>query len=137
MEGIQDNGYTRLRYTEGEWSYEDRYTGYFRSWGHETVFYKGKPIWAQTYGGGMEEKYLGDDEFADRTFGFLKKAMGQGEKQTQFQPRGQKFFKEGDWEYHCSVEGDISKFKGSEEIRFKGEKVFTHDFVGGLVFSKD
>lgn len=135
--GVLEDGYIKLRHARGDWSYEDRYTGYFRSWGHETVFHKGKPVWAQTYGGGMEEKYIQDKGFAHETFEFLKKALSSGEKQTQFQPRGQNSFKDGDWEYRCSMSGDISKFKGSEEIRFKGEKVFTHDFVGGLILSKD
>lgn len=137
MKGVVEDGYVKLKHVRGEWSYEDRYTGYFRSWGHETVFNKGKPVWVQAYGGGMEEKYIEDREFAHGTFEFLKKALKSGEKHTQFQPRGQNSFKDGDWEYHCTISGDISRFRGSEEIRFKGEKIFTHDFVGGLVLSKE
>ncbi len=137
MTGISENGYKVLAYKKGDWSYQDRYTGWFRSWGTETIFYKGKQVWVQNYGGGMEEKYTKDTKFAQETFEFLKKALKSGEKTGQFQPRGQKFFKEGDWEYHSYLNGNISRFTGSEEIGHKGERAFFHDFIGGLVIPKE
>ena len=136
MVGTVENGYTTLTHRNGDWSYQDRYAGWFRSWGTETIFYKGKQVWVQNYGGGMEAQYTQDADFARETFEFLKNALKSGEKAGQFQPRGQKFFKEGDWEYHSSLNGDISRFIGSEEIIYKGKKVFFHDFVGGLVIPK-
>jgi hypothetical protein len=136
MAGTVEGGYTALAYRKGDWNYKDMYTGWFRSWGTETIFYKGRPVWVQNYGGGMEEKHVQDTAFAHETFEFLKKALKSGEKAGQFQPRGQKFFKDGDWEYHSSLNGDISAFTGSEEIRHKGERVFFHDFVGGIVIPK-
>ena len=137
MTGTAENGYMVLTHIRGDWIYQDKYTGWFRSWGTETISYKGKQVWIQNYGGGMEERYIQDAGFARETFEFLKKALKNGEKMTQFQPRGQKLFKEGAWEYHGSLDGDISKFTGSEEIRYKGEKVFFHNFLGGLVIHKE
>ena len=31
------------------------------------------------------------------------------EKETEFQPRGSKDFQDGEWQYHCEVEGTIEK----------------------------
>ncbi len=81
----------------------------------------------------MTDKYKGNGEFADQTFGFLKKAMSAGDKASSFQPRGPKTFTDGDWSYQSKLEGDIVKFEGSESISYKGEIVFTHNFIGGLV----
>ena len=84
----------------------------------------------------MAKKFQGDANFAHETFDFLKKALSAGEKKSEFQPRGPKLFIAGDWRYVCDWSGDISKFKGYEEISFNGESVFTHDFLGGLVVGK-
>ena len=133
----KEPGFIELEYKEGDLYYKDSYCGYFQSWGRETVWFEGKPLWTQIYGGGMTEPYLNDDEFAHTTFTFLKKALSDGEKENDFQPRGPSSFKDGDWGYACEWEGDITRFKGSETITFKGEIVFTHNFIGGLVLAKE
>lgn len=125
--------FKELEYKEGKWRYLDSYTGFFQSWGRETVWYDNKPFWVQVYGGGMAEKFQDDKEFAHKTFEFLKKALSAGEKQKSFQPRGPNTFADGDYEYSCEWRGDISKFDGHEKILFKGELVFTHVFLGGLI----
>ena len=128
-------GFKELEFKEGGWEYRDSYAGFFQSWGQEVVWHKGKPFWNQIYGGGMTRKFQNNENFAVKTFGFLKKALSAGERQEEFQPRGPKKFSERDWEYVCEWEGDITNFKGSEKILFKGEIVFTHDFLGGLILS--
>jgi hypothetical protein len=130
-------GFKELDYMSGDWYYRDSYTGFFRSWGQEVVYYKDKPFWTSLYGGGMTDESQGDNEFAIKTFGFLKKAMSAGEKSSQFQPRGPKSFDEGEWSYSCEFKGDIKKFQGSEKIHFRGEVVFTHNFIGGIVKSQE
>ena len=127
-------GFKELEYRDGDWYYRDSYTGFFQSWGQEVVWHKDKPVWNSLYGGGMAEKFHGDRDFAKQTFEFLKKVLRQ--KESEFQPRGPEKLTEGDWEYKCNMEGDIKNFKGSEKILYKGEVVFTHDFIGGVVISK-
>jgi hypothetical protein len=129
----QEPGFKDLEFKEGDWHYKDSYTGFFQSWGRETIWFKGKPFWAQLYGGGMVKEFHGDAEFAHKTFAFLKKAMSAGDKKEEFQPRGPKSFSDGDWKYTCTVKGDITSFQGSEKITLRGKTVFTHSFVGGLV----
>lgn len=125
-------GFEELEYTEGDWYYRDSYTGSLRSWGQEVIWYKGEPIWSCLYGGGMTPEKM-DTTFARETFGFLKKAFLIGDKENTFQPRGPVDFQDGDWKYHCELNGDITKFKGTESISRNNTVVFTHDFVGGLV----
>lgn len=133
----QRDGFSEYEYKEGEFYYRDSYTGYFTSAGQEVIWYQGKPVWTQSYGGGMTPQHRDDAEFADQTFNFLMKALARGEKIERFQPRGEKSFKEGDWEYQCDWKGDITEFKGAEKILHKDELVFTHNFFGGLLGQKE
>ncbi len=132
----QRPGFIELEYKEGDWHYRDSYAGFFRSWGQEVVRYKGKPIWTQLYGGGMEKAYISNTQFAHQTFQFLKKAMSSGEKSGMFQPRGPERFRQGDWKYTSTWDGDINTFIGSEKITYKGKTVFTHSFLGGIFIVK-
>jgi hypothetical protein len=129
----EESGFKELEFKQGRWYYKDSYTGYFQSWGREVVWHDGVPMWTQIYGGGMANKYHKDKKFSHNTFDFLKKALSAGEKQKRFQPRGPGQFKQKDWEYICEWKGDISKFIGNEKISFKGEVVFSHFFLGGLI----
>ncbi len=131
----QRSGFKELEYKESDWYYRDSYTGFFRSWGQEVIWFKGEPFWNQLYGGGMVDKFNNDTKFARQTFGFLKKALSAGEKQESFQPRGPKYFTDHDWGYVCEWKGDITNFKGNEKILLKRETVFTHNFFGGLILT--
>ena len=127
-----EKGFHELEYRSGDFYYKDSYSGHFQSWGRETVWHKNKPIWSSLYGGGMEKKFHGNVDFTHQTFNFLKKAMSAGEKQKEFQPRGPSEYENDDWMYRVKWNGDISKFLGHEDILYKGEVVFTHDFFGGF-----
>jgi hypothetical protein len=131
----EECGFKELEFGDkgSEWYYKDSYTGFFQSWGREVVWHNKKPFWTQIYGGGMTAKFQNDTKFAHETFDFLKKALSAGEKQEKFQPRGPDRFTDGDWEYICKWKGDITRFEGREKILFRGEVVFTHDFLGGLI----
>lgn len=132
----EEPSFKDLNFEEGDWFYKDSYTGFFQSWGREVVWYEKKPFWTQIYGGGMTEKFQKDTQFAHQTFDFLKKALSTGEKQAEFQPRGPTKFADGDWEYSCKWNGDLTRFEGHEQIMFKGEVVFIHDFLGGLILAR-
>jgi hypothetical protein len=132
----EEAGFKELEYREGDWFYKDSYTGFFQSWGRETVWFKNKPIWTQLYGGGMVADCRDNEAFAHETFNFLKKALSAGEKEEVFQPRGPREFTDGDWLYSCQSNGDITNFSGHEQIFFKGRIVFIHDFLGGLILAR-
>ncbi|MBD3319269.1 hypothetical protein GF342_05160 [Candidatus Woesearchaeota archaeon] len=128
------NGFKSITYQKGEWLYNDSYTGFFRSYGSETIFFKGQPVWVSQYGGGMTEEFQ-EEAFAKRTFQFLKEAFRQAHD-GNFQFRGPPRYVRDDWEYHMQWRGSAASFTGSEHIRYKGSVVFTHEFFGGLVQDK-
>ncbi|MCA9381557.1 hypothetical protein KC678_04795 [Candidatus Dojkabacteria bacterium] len=109
----ETDGYKVLKYENGDWEYEDKYTGYARSWGSETVKYKGEIVWKVVYGGGMIEEI----------------------PEGVFAHRGPEHFEEGKWHYSSKTHGDITYFHGDEEISFEGKVVFFHRFIGGLVIA--
>jgi hypothetical protein len=131
-------GMQELEYKDktGRWHYKDSYAGFFQSWDREVIWFDGKPFWCQIYGGGMKKKFHKDAEFVHKTFSFLKKALSSTKEENIFQPRGPRFFSDGDWKYECKFKGDITGFKGNEKIKFKDKAVFTHEFVGGLFLYK-
>ncbi len=126
-------GFQELAFEDGDWSYRDSYTGYIRSRGQEIIRYRGDPVWAQSYGGGMEGRFARDRDLSDRNMAFLKTALSSGDKRTRFQPRGPHELVRGDWRYAAEWAGDIAEFRGTEEIHHRGELVFTHQFIGGLI----
>lgn len=126
------NGFKELNFTEGDYSYRDTYTGFFRSRGIEIVTYKNEPVWVASYGGGMLKE---DADFALETFHFLKQAFLTDE--VDFQTfRGPHHFEHDKWGYKYEQEGDIEEFTGSEEIYFDNKLVFFHRIIGGLIKQK-
>lgn len=119
--------FKELVFEEGDFSYRDSYTGYIRSRGMELVRFKDKPVWAAVYGGGMVD---GKKDLAHHCFEFLKKAFLARDEDSF---RGPKEFTYGDWKYLYNQEGDVTEFSGYEEIHYKGELVFFHRVIGGLI----
>lgn len=74
----------------------------------------------------------GKESLSNKTFGFLKKALSSEEKGFN-SLRGPHEFVDGDWKYIYTQEGDITDFYGYEEIYNKGEKLFWHRAVGGIL----
>ena len=87
-----------------------------------------------SYNGGMLEKYHGNLDFVKQTYAFLKETLKKVEEQRSF--RGPKKFKQEDFEYIDSSEGDIKSFKGTEKIFYRGEIVYKQDYIGGLIIPK-
>jgi hypothetical protein len=130
-EHSERSGFREFVYAEGDYSYRDSYVGYTRSRGAEVIRYKGKPIWASSYGGGMVE---GKEELAEKTFDFLKKALRAADPGT-LSVRGPQHFIFGPWIYEFNMAGDIMEFTAKEEIFYKGDLVFFHHIIGGQIKS--
>lgn len=133
-------GFKELEYKEGKWEYRDSYIGFFLAPGQEVVRFKGKPVWAMSYSGGIREEHRKDIKFAKKVFSFLKKALSNVSKDMPF--RGPvnfdegKIFDKGDFRYFNFIEGNIEDFSGLETITYKGEEVFRQKYIGGLVKNK-
>lgn len=126
-------GFVELVFTDGDLSYRDSYTGFYRSWGEELVRYNNEPYWTSLYGGGM---VAGKESFAKETFDFLKRALQQKEKGI-FSVRGLQLYEDGEWKHAYIQKGDYDNFSGYQEIFYKGDLVFFHHVMGGLVKGKD
>lgn len=122
-------GFTEMVYQDGDFYYRDSWTGYIRSRGMELVRYKDEPVWSCLYGGGIVN---GHETLADDCFEFLKKAMLAKGTDTQ-SARGPEQFADDDWSYSYTQEGDKTEFSGYEEIKHRGELVFFHRVIGGVI----
>lgn len=116
-----------LEYSENNWSYHDNYFGGEPYGGREVVFYKEKPVWMQVYYG-----YVNDRSLINETYAFLKLALRQNTQDT-IPVRGPNVFKDGEWEYGFTVEGNMSRYNGVEAITYKGNVVYKAHISGGLV----
>jgi len=116
-----------LQYKEGDYVYRDRYFGSEKFGGEEVVWFKEKPVWVMNYYGGIEKQILD----SERVFGFLRKALLRISPDKPF--RGPHFYQEGDFEYADSSSGDITRFKGTEEITYQREPVHRLEYAGGLI----
>lgn len=128
-------GFFEMEYSKGEMRYRDSFVGYYRSTGQEIVRYNDIPIWATNYNGGVIDEYIGNKEFFKELELFLRTALAESDS-DDYAPRGPKLFVQGDWEYQCTWEGDITAFSGVEHIYFKNEEVFYHNFFGGIIIGK-
>ncbi|KYK26233.1 hypothetical protein AYK26_05490 [Euryarchaeota archaeon SM23-78] len=121
-------------YVKGDFEYVDSYAGYYYAPGQEVIRYKEAPVWNMSYNGGMLLRFHGDLEFSKKTYEFLKKALAEVKPERPF--RGPERFTDGNFKYHDESEGDITNFKGTERIFFRGVEVYRQDYIGGLIIPK-
>lgn len=115
-----------LTYQEGDYLYIDSYLGTDDFVGEEVVWHEGKIFWGMNYYGKCLE-----EEIPEGMTNFLKEAL---KKPSTIMPlRGPKYFKQGDFKYKCSYDGDLDCFSGEEEIFYKGKKVYFLMFHGGIL----
>ena len=126
--------FKELEFKEGDWEYRDSYSGFYFAPGQEIVRFKGKPVWNMSYNGGMLIKYHGDFVFAKKVYAVLKEALKLVKELRPF--RGPNKLIKGDFEYVDNSEGDVTSFKGTEKIFYKGEEVYKQDYIGGLIIQK-
>ncbi|MAT40823.1 MAG: XRE family transcriptional regulator [Anaerolineaceae bacterium] len=117
-----------LTFKEGELVYLDSYLGDLDFLGEEAVWYQNKPVWGMNYFGRMTT------EKTPTGFGqFLKSTLLQVPEEMPF--RGPEEYSEGEFRYTCTVEGDLTWFRGKELVFYKGEKIYQLYFHGGKIRS--
>jgi len=132
---VERPGFKELKFSEGEWKYRDSYTGFYAAPGQEVVRFKGVPVWAMAYSGGMKLKDIGNEKLAKQTFDFLKKALMKVDVSKPF--RGPQLFDEGPFRYYSLSKGDLTNFTLHEHIKYKGREVFSQECIGGLIIHKN
>lgn len=112
-----------FEHSEGELKYIDTYLGGEIFLGEEGIWKDNTPIWAMNYKGRvLEEGFSGD---------FLKETLSLVNKVMPY--RGPLVYENGDYKYHCIVQGDFKWFKGYEEIFYNNKKVYECMFHGGAI----
>ena len=81
------------------------------------------PYWCMNYAG----RVMGDNFSGD----FLKDALLNVPEDKPF--RGPEEYVDGDYSYHCDIDGDFEWFQGKEIICYKGKQVYECYFHGGLI----
>ncbi|MGN1147207.1 MAG: DUF5680 domain-containing protein [Lachnospiraceae bacterium] len=110
-------------YEEGDYAYYDTYLGGERFAGEEAVWHQGLPIWSMNYAGRVVgENFSGD---------FLKEALCHVPANMPY--RGPAVYSNGDYHYHCKVEGEFAWYQGYEEIFYRDEKIYECYFHGGIL----
>jgi hypothetical protein len=111
-----------LKFSKGNFIYQDKYFGTNPFCGEEIVLLKGKVIWGMNYYGKAEDKEV---------YKFLKRALMKVSKEKPF--RGPLNLKEGDLEYKNKVSGSLKKFSGIEIVTKNKKGIYRRSYHGGFV----
>jgi hypothetical protein len=112
-----------LEYEKENLKYIDTYLGGEKFAGEEALWENNKPFWAMNYIG----RILSDGFNGD----FLKEALLNVPIDMPY--RGPREYKNNNYTYKCTVEGDFDWFRGYEEIFNGNIKVYECMFHGGII----
>ena len=112
-----------LKYIEDNLMYIDTYLGGEKFAGEEALWCDNVPFWSMNYVG----RVIADGFSGD----FLKECLSLVPKEYPY--RGPLVYHNGDYKYHCVVNGEFEWFTGYEEIFCNDIKVFECLFHGGSV----
>lgn len=112
-----------LQYVEGNLKYIDTYLGGEQFAGEEALWCEDSPVWSMNYIG----RIIGDG-FSGA---FLKECLLSVPKEYPY--RGPLVYQNGEYKYHCIIDGEFEWFNGYEEIFFNDIKVYECIFHGGSI----
>jgi transcriptional regulator with XRE-family HTH domain len=112
-----------LEYIEENLKYIDTYLGGEQFAGEEALWKDDIPFWSMNYTG----RIIGEG-FSGK---FLKEALNLVPKENPY--RGPMVYQDGQYKYHCIVNGEFEWFQGYEEIYFDDTKVYECFFHGGII----
>lgn len=112
-----------LEYVEGNFKYIDTYLGGEQFGGEEALWKDDVPFWTMNYMGRvLDERFSGS---------FLKEVLSLVPKENPY--RGPVIYQNGQYKYHCVVNGKFNWFQGYEEIYYEEIKVYECFFHGGSI----
>lgn len=112
-----------LRFIENGLKYIDTYLGGEKFAGEEALWLDDSPFWAMNYMG----RIIADGFSGD----FLKECLSLVPKEYPY--RGPLVYQNGEFKYHCVVNGEFEWFSGYEEIFRNDIKVYECIFHGGCI----
>lgn len=110
-------------YEDGKYKYIDTYLGGEKFIGEEAIWVSDIPVWSMNYIGRLLEE--------DQSYDFLMEALSHSTKEMPY--RGPVIYQNGDYIYHCNVQGTFEWFQGYEEIFYGNKKVYECYFHGGCI----
>lgn len=116
-------------FEKGNLIYHDTYFGSRDFIGEEVVYKDGNPVWGMNFYGYILSETTDGEELYD----FLREAMMQ-EYSNTLPVRGPQDYKKDNWEYTKSVEGELNRFTGTEEIYRAGMLLYRGYYHGGLIY---
>lgn len=124
---------TRLKsedyhFEKGGLIYHDTYFGGRDFIGGEIVYKDKIPVWGMNYYGYVLEPSVSEKE----VYGFLRKALMQDYFDV-IPVRGPKSYEDNIWRYTNTVEGNLARFTGKEEIYSGNELVYLAHYHGGSI----
>jgi len=125
----ESDGSTTIPFEKGPWKPYDNFFGGEPYGGRTVVFYEGKPYWIMVYYGWVAEGVENGPVYE-----ILRKALAKMPEDHPY--RGPKEFKDGEYIYSNSWEGEIDRFEGEETILKGQELVYKANYIGGLVDQK-
>lgn len=112
-----------LEYREDDLYYRDTYLGSASFAGEEAVWFSDRPVWVMNYMGRvLQPQFSGD---------FLKICLFNVTEELPI--RGPLVYSEGEYTYHCHIEGGLDWFHGREDMYYSSEKIYECLFHGGMV----
>lgn len=129
-EKVLPDGSKEFEFREGKFKYRDRYFGFYPFIGEEIVWQDENSVWGMNYFGFI----LADDLTEKKLGSFLQKSLMQGYNDI-IPVRGPREFSENNWTYKLSMDGNLSRFTGQEEI-LRDEKVVYRLFLHGGFIKK-
>ena len=122
------DGSKELVFSEGKFLYRDRYFGFNPFIGEEIVFYEGRCIWGMSYYGYAVPS---ENTSLKEIYTFLREALKKVSEEKPF--RGPKKYERRPFKYVNNVEGDVSKFNGTEKIFYKDKEIYKLLYHGGCI----
>ena len=117
-----------LQFAEGDWAYHDSYLGEKDFIGQEIVYYQRKPVWGMNYFGViLKSDKITASQAGEMVKQSLSRLYAEGRFLGRFEHRA------GALTYIDANEGDVTSFRGKEQIYRDGEVVYELVYHGGFI----
>lgn len=126
----EPDGSTTIPFEKGPFKSHDNFFGGEPYGGRTIVFYEKKPVWMMVYYG-----WVAEGVESDPVYDVLRNAlMGMP---VDFPYRGPKEYKEGEFTYTNTWEGEVDRFSGEEQIKQGDKLIYKANYLGGLVDQRE
>lgn len=92
------------------------------------MYKNGEPVWGMNHCGYILSPTTNEKEL----YGFLREALMQ-EYSDILPVRGARDYQKGDWQYTNTVDGELKRFTGTEEIYRAGVLLYRAYYHGGFI----